>query len=57
MCADVQCYHSVQLAIDSITNIRTVATLHKEQYFAHKYAEALLKPHLAALKKSHVRGI
>lgn len=45
-----------KLAIDCITNIRTVASLHKEQDFARKYSEALLKPHLAALKKSHVRG-
>lgn len=46
-----------KLAIECITNIRTVASLHKEQYFADEYSAALLKPHLQALKKSHLRGI
>lgn len=58
-CDDIPCpYHTIylQLAIDSITNIRTVASLHKEQYFADEYSAALLKPHLEALKKSHLRG-
>lgn len=45
-----------KLAIESITNIRTVASLHKEEYFAAEYSAALLKPHLQALKQSHLRG-
>lgn len=45
-----------QIAIESITNIRTVASLHKEQHFAKMYADALYGPHKEALKKSHVRG-
>lgn len=45
-----------QIAIESITNIRTVASLHKEQHFAKMYSDALYGPHKEALKKSHVRG-
>ncbi|KAK8735748.1 hypothetical protein OTU49_005300 [Cherax quadricarinatus] len=45
-----------KIAIESITNIRTVASLHKEQHFAKKYSTALYKPHKDALKKSHLRG-
>nr|QFU47755.1 P-glycoprotein [Palaemon carinicauda] len=45
-----------KLAIDSITNIRTVASLHKEEHFSSEYSLALLKPHREALKKSHLRG-
>ncbi|XP_045621631.1 ATP-dependent translocase ABCB1 [Procambarus clarkii] len=45
-----------KIAIESITNIRTVASLHKEQHFAKEYSAALYKPHKEALKKSHLRG-
>lgn len=46
----------VQIAIEAITNIRTVATLHKEEFFAKKYSESLYEPHKDAQKKSHLRG-
>ncbi|CAL4059023.1 unnamed protein product, partial [Meganyctiphanes norvegica] len=45
-----------KIAIEAISNIRTVASLHKEMSFANQYSEALYEPHIAALKKSHVRG-
>lgn len=45
-----------KIAIEAITNIRTVAGLHKEEHFANEYSKALLKPHEEALKKSHLRG-
>ncbi|XP_064091932.1 ATP-dependent translocase ABCB1-like isoform X2 [Macrobrachium nipponense] len=45
-----------KIAIDSITNIRTVASLHKEEHFSSEYSLALLEPHREALKKSHLRG-
>ncbi|XP_076061207.1 ATP-dependent translocase ABCB1-like [Oratosquilla oratoria] len=46
-----------KIAIQAITNIRTVASLHKEEQFAMEYSTALLKPHLEAKKQSHLRGI
>ncbi|KAG7166971.1 ATP-dependent translocase ABCB1-like [Homarus americanus] len=45
-----------KIAIESITNIRTVASLHKEVHFADQYSAALYKPHQSALRKSHLRG-
>nr|XP_045615136.1 ATP-dependent translocase ABCB1-like [Procambarus clarkii] len=45
-----------KIAIEAITNIRTVASLHLEQRFAERYTQALTSSHLQALKKSHVRG-
>ncbi|KAK7086307.1 tRNA N6-adenosine threonylcarbamoyltransferase [Halocaridina rubra] len=45
-----------KVAIEAIGNIRTVASLHKEEHFASEYSLALLKPHQEALKKSHLRG-
>lgn len=48
--------YNLQIAIEAITNIRTVAGLHKEEHFANEYSKALLKPHEEALKKSHLRG-
>ncbi|CAL4182056.1 unnamed protein product [Meganyctiphanes norvegica] len=45
-----------KIAIEAISNIRTVASLHKEVTFGNQYSEALYKPHIEALKKSHVRG-
>ena len=46
-----------QLAIEAITNIRTVAGLGRERTFVKRYVAALEKPHQGALKKSHLRGI
>ncbi|KAK7047498.1 tRNA N6-adenosine threonylcarbamoyltransferase, partial [Halocaridina rubra] len=45
-----------KIAIEAITNIRTVASLHQEKQFASLYSLALLEPHQKALKKSHLRG-
>ncbi|MCL4134703.1 UNVERIFIED_CONTAM: hypothetical protein GTU68_030487 [Idotea baltica] len=46
-----------KIAIESITNIRTVASLHQEDHFAALYSKALFEPHVEAQKKSHVRGL
>eukprot|EP00095_Tigriopus_kingsejongensis_P007959 snap_masked-scaffold1653_size32093-processed-gene-0.0 protein:Tk07959 transcript:snap_masked-scaffold1653_size32093-processed-gene-0.0-mRNA-1 annotation:"P-glycoprotein" len=45
------------LAIEAISNIRTVAGLGKEQKFLELYLEALQQPHEAAKKRSHIRGL
>nr|XP_053626234.1 LOW QUALITY PROTEIN: ATP-dependent translocase ABCB1-like [Cherax quadricarinatus] len=45
-----------KLAIEAITNIRTVASLHQEEHFVLKYSQGLSQCHLQALRKSHVRG-
>ncbi|XP_042225494.1 ATP-dependent translocase ABCB1-like isoform X2 [Homarus americanus] len=46
-----------KLAVEAITNIRTVASLHKEEHFAQQYSQVLYSPYRQALKKSHVRGV
>ena len=45
------------MAIEAITNIRTVAGLGRERTFVQKYVQALDKPHQEAKRKSHVRGL
>lgn len=45
-----------KVAMEAITCIRTVATLHQEEHFVMQYSQALLLPHQQALKKSHIRG-
>ncbi|XP_071520197.1 ATP-dependent translocase ABCB1-like [Panulirus ornatus] len=45
-----------KIAIEAITNIRTVASLHKEEHFANQYSKSVNKPHLEALRKCHLRG-
>ena len=46
-----------QLAIEAITNIRTVAGLGREKTFVRRYIQELEKPHEEAKKKSHIRGL
>ena len=46
-----------QLAIEAITNIRTVAGLGREKTFVRRYIQELEKPHQEAKKKSHIRGL
>ena len=45
-----------KLAIEAISNIRTVAGLRKESYFAEAYLKELELPHEQIKKRSHVRG-
>nr|WEU75111.1 ABCB1-mScarlet-I fusion protein [Vector pPB-pCoBlast-actin5c-abcb1(67-1411)-mScI] len=45
-----------KIALEAIGNVRTVASLHREEQFSMAYEEALEKPHLIALKHSHLRG-
>lgn len=47
----------IQLAIEAITNIRTVAGLGREKTFVQKYIQELTGPHIEAKRKSHVRGL
>ena len=47
----------IQLAIEAITNIRTVAGLGREKTFVQKYVQELTGPHIEAKRKSHVRGL
>ena len=47
----------IQLAIEAITNIRTVAGLGREKTFVQKYIQELTGPHIDAKKKSHIRGL
>ena len=46
-----------QLAIEAITNIRTVAGLRCEAKYVEKYIELLTAPHKLTIRKSHLRGI
>ena len=46
-----------QIAIEGITNIRTVAGLRLEATFAGRYQHELSGPHRAARRKAHVRGL
>ena len=45
------------MAIEAITNIRTVAGLGREKTFVQRYVAALKGPHQEAMKKSHLRGL
>ncbi|XP_059085287.1 ATP-dependent translocase ABCB1-like isoform X5 [Tigriopus californicus] len=45
------------LAIEAISNIRTVAGLGRERTFEELYLAALRQPHVDAKKRSHVRGL
>jgi len=47
---------SAKLAIEAITNMRTVAGLRGEQRFIDMYTELLSGPHNLTIKKSHLRG-
>lgn len=48
---------SAKLAIEAISNIRTVAGLGREKTFEELYLNALRQPHMDAKKRSHVRGL
>merc|ERR1712226_1247184 len=47
---------SAKLAIEAITNIRTVAGLRCEAKYVDMYVELLTAPHKLTIKKSHLRG-
>ena len=46
-----------KLAVEAISNIRTVASLRKESHFVEEYEKALAKPHKSSQSRAHVRGI
>jgi ATP-binding cassette subfamily B (MDR/TAP) protein 1 len=46
-----------KLAIEAISNIRTVASLRKEEYFVEAYNKELAGPHQSNTSRSHLRGI
>ncbi|CAH1798731.1 unnamed protein product [Owenia fusiformis] len=46
-----------KIAIETVENMRTVASLHKEKHFGDKYEEKLIITYKEALKKAHVYGI
>jgi len=48
---------SAKLAIEAITNIRTVAGLGCETHYADRYIRLLLQPHKLALVRAHKRGV
>ena len=48
---------TLQLAVEAITNIRTVAGLSREKTFVSRYIAELSGPHETAKKKAHVRGL
>ncbi len=50
-------FSTFKLAIEAITNIRTVAGLGREKTFVQKYVQELEGPHNKAKKKSHIRGL
>ena len=50
-------YSVVQVAVESIENIRTVASLTREEVFYRSYMFELNIPYRQALKKAHVIGI
>ena len=52
----VQLCQFVQLAIEAITNIRTVAGLRCEAKYVEMFIELLAEPHKLTMKKSHFRG-
>ncbi|KAK4292716.1 hypothetical protein Pmani_034533 [Petrolisthes manimaculis] len=46
-----------KLAVEAISNIRTVASLHREEHITAQYIEALKGTHQASVKKANVRGV
>ncbi|KAK2154279.1 hypothetical protein LSH36_272g05058 [Paralvinella palmiformis] len=49
--------HAGKIAIEAIGNIRTVATLTKEQRFFDDYSEAILKQYKNKKREAHIQGI
>jgi hypothetical protein len=47
----------LQLAVEAISNIRTVAGLGREKTFVERYIAELSGPHETAKRKAHVRGL
>jgi ATP-binding cassette subfamily B (MDR/TAP) protein 1 len=45
-----------QLAVEAVGNIRTVASLGREQTFHQLYMKELLPAHKLALRNTHIRG-
>jgi len=48
---------SSKLAVEAITNIRTIAGLQCEEQYTSMYTELLREPHKMTLKRSHLRGM
>ena len=48
---------SAKVAIEGITNIRTVAGLGREADFVRRYVKTIEETHVQAQKKAHIRGI
>jgi ATP-binding cassette subfamily B (MDR/TAP) protein 1 len=46
-----------KLAVEAISNIRTVAGLGKEAYFVREYERELRGPHEISKRRSHIRGL
>ena len=46
-----------KLAVEAISNIRTVAGLGKEAYFVREYERELRGPHELSKRRSHIRGL
>ena len=47
---------SAKVAIEGITNIRTVAGLGREADFVRRYVKTIEETHVQAQKKAHIRG-
>ena len=47
---------SAKLAIEAITNIRTIAGLRCEEKYVNMYVDLLAVPHKATMRNSHKRG-
>jgi len=54
---DHTCVNFLQVAIESIENIRTVASLTREDMFYKKFKDALATPYKSALRRAHLIGI
>ncbi|XP_014662073.1 PREDICTED: multidrug resistance protein 1-like [Priapulus caudatus] len=48
---------SGRVAAEAIDNVRTVASLSKEQHFCNQYSRNLVKPHSNSLKMAHLYGV
>ena len=48
---------SAKVAMEAISNIRTVASLNREQTFHDRYMSSLIGPHVAAKRNAFIRGM